>query len=686
MLLTFGSVAVVLGGSLVLGTPLAWLLKGRKPLEEADWTLAPFLGVSAAVVVLQTLVFCDRPIGRVFAWLWAAAAAGWLWLLLSRAPAPAGAASRLGAQFRASLPGFPRGLFLAAVIAYAVHGIGLFAVGAKDYLGRGRPDQFNYTSMAQFLMDVRWSTTWASMGQRAYLADAMKIKFDRVGAELLQGFFAATIHADARSLFEPTSLLSPALTVLAVHALGRRLGHGRRRALLAGLAAGLLPGLAIVHLDCFLAHALAIPLLLAHLFVLHDLAALPTAGRAAAAALLLAATASVYAEVAVVLLGLVLLVMAGGVVLRTLRPAAGLLLLAVVPALALALNPLNVPIVLQVTTARITTPTVASCFENAVGHFFNFRGLAALWMGEEWGWRCDPMANVVLGYAVVMTALAALGLGAVALRCLGLFRSAGRADPAFRASCLVAAGVAALAALPAALFLLDSQHPYQVEKLVLTVCPLLALGAAHLGGPVKGFGKYLRQAPLAVMLAAAGMGTGMLAWDTTDPRRPFTTCPNPDWIDGYSLQWLNLDPDVISARRVLERIRHRSVVLTCEPGVWGNSWMSYAARQNDVWLVSPCINDGCAVGCATAPRPDVVPVPQGSQLIDLQAVPPNALLFRSDWYGSKVTVEGDCRLLWKNGKCELWELGPGPYKLHPSPVALRPDMPAPSPAGAPVSP
>src|SRR5262249_49794293 len=81
MLLTAWCVLAVLGGSLLLGIPLAWLLNGRRPLGEGDWVLAPFLGLAGAMLVLHNLVYLGCTVARATPWLWAGAAALWLWML-----------------------------------------------------------------------------------------------------------------------------------------------------------------------------------------------------------------------------------------------------------------------------------------------------------------------------------------------------------------------------------------------------------------------------------------------------------------------------------------------------------------------------------------------------------------------------------------------------------------------------
>ncbi len=126
---------------------------------------------------------------------------------------------------------------------------------------------------------------------------------------MLQGFFAVTSRSDAKTLFEPTILIGIPLVVLAIHALCRRLALARGTALIAAVTAGLLPGLALMHLESFLSQALATPLLLYLPAALSDIASRPTGRRLAELGLILAGAVAIYAEFCLIFLGLIVLVL-----------------------------------------------------------------------------------------------------------------------------------------------------------------------------------------------------------------------------------------------------------------------------------------------------------------------------------------------------------------------------------------
>src|SRR5262249_54063327 len=127
-------------------------------------------------------------------------------------------------------------------------------------------------------------------------------QYERIGQALLQAFYTVSTFKDAKALFEPTILLLPAMTVLAVYAVCRRLGLAPGWSLLTAVTAALLPGVATMHLDCFLAQSLGTPFLFLFPVALDDLHRRPGWASLLRAAILLAAIISVYVEYLPILL------------------------------------------------------------------------------------------------------------------------------------------------------------------------------------------------------------------------------------------------------------------------------------------------------------------------------------------------------------------------------------------------
>src|SRR5215213_1914783 len=151
MLLTLWCIFIALGSPILFGVPFSWLLQGRKPLDEWGWLQAPLLGIAIVVIALQNLVYLDVPIRLAAPVIWLICGMLWLWFIRSM-------------QLKASLMAGPYWVFVAVLTVYVIQGVGLLIVGVKYYVGRAWSDQFNYTVIAQFLADERFSTTTQAFG------------------------------------------------------------------------------------------------------------------------------------------------------------------------------------------------------------------------------------------------------------------------------------------------------------------------------------------------------------------------------------------------------------------------------------------------------------------------------------------------------------------------------------------
>lgn len=256
MLLTIWCIAVSIGSLYFIGLPLSVLLQRRSD-DGAHWILSPFIGLSAIILILQNLVYLDVRIGLSSPWIWGSACVFWVWMAKTR---------RLNALFSA----MPYRILGLTVVVYLAQGIGLLLADTKYYVGRAWHDQFNYTATAQFLIDHRFSLSFSDIMNQPYLFQAVSHKFDRIGQSILHGFISASTFTDAKTTFEVTILLVPPLITLAVYQLAQKLSKPGRPFLLAAGVAGILPAIAMVHLESFLSQALAIPLLLLWPYIISE--------------------------------------------------------------------------------------------------------------------------------------------------------------------------------------------------------------------------------------------------------------------------------------------------------------------------------------------------------------------------------------------------------------------------------
>jgi hypothetical protein len=629
-LLTAWCASVVLGSLLVIGACFVWLLSGRRPLGEAEWLLAPFAGLAVVTVVAQNLVYQDVPLPRATVLLWAAAVAvaAWMW--------------RRGA-LAAALRTLPRRVFAVAVAAYLVQGAALFAVGARHYAGRAWEDQYTYTVVTQFLMDEPFRVSREEIGQRPYLyrvlaramgpLDFPSHKEHRIGQSVLHGFFAATARLPAKTLFMPTILLSSSLLVVAVYALGTGLGLDSGRALLAGACAGVLPGLAALNLECFLSHALAVPLIVFWIEALRRLAATLRIADLVTACLLLTAMVAIYTDFGVPMLAETVLCLGLAAVghRQPVRLVACLAALVVAP---FVLNPRYAEMTLFIWNWVSTPNVLAGLYPWA----FGVEGIARLWLGD---WAASPAS-------VVRVAAQAAGVLLTALGYAGLVRAAwpapGKPRPSLRevvATRAFALGALAFALLPVVLLLKDRDHPYQFYKMLLTVSPLLALGLAFVGR-----GRPIGRAVQVAVLVLAVWQTGRLALETARAE------PAP-----RSAAHVLLDPDMRELEDTLEALAGRDLVIVHSRGPMVTGWLSYFARRNRVWLADPEVFSD-----------DIRKTPSARPILDLGRAPVDALLLTDRHPRHAARPSPGARVLWENRSFQLWTPVPGPWA-----VVLRTD-------------
>jgi hypothetical protein len=629
-MLTIWCMVVIVASLFGMGIPLCWLLNGCRPLDEADRLKAPFFGIAALVLLLQNLLYFDLPLRRTTPWMWLLIVLLWVPIWWR-------------GQLRACLPPLPRLVTVAVLLVALLQGLGLAMLGVREYVGRAWSDQFNYTSIAQFLMDERFSTSLDDVGQRPWMIPAVCLKADRIGQSVLHGFLACSCRSDAKTMFEPTILLMPPLVVLAIFSACRQLGLRRSTAALTGILAGLLPSLALTHLESFLSQSLAGPFLLLYPVLLHDLTERPGVGRLAGAVLCVAAAVSIYTEFLMLFAGLTVLQLG---VAAVGSPCRGRLLLFLVLLLAspAALNPCFAPSILTV-LSRVSAPVLQEVYPWAL----TFEGLARIWLGDLAA-ASPRLSALTAGYAICLTALCYVGL----LRsCIGHWRAPMADRAAHWRSLALRLALLSLPMLPVIVILKDRDHPYQFYKLALTVSPILAIGlieAIRSSPPSQGLvgGRFVplvmrigwATSVMLVVITLAGVGTAAMAYQATRLEVHVRT-------GAYLLR----SPMLTFLKRLEDICDDR--LLLCSEDEHYNPWLAYYARHNSVWLRTPKIND---VVNLDRKRSTV-------GIADLQRLPEDLIILGSamPWFSpppmSAASIEWSdgCYILWRTRTRE-WAL------------------------------
>ncbi len=568
MFLTAWCIALALLGPLALGLPVRWLLGGRRPLDEVAWVQAPFLGIGAIVLPLQAFVYLDVPVKYSFVGVWALALLLWAWLARS-------------GQVRDSLRQCPHALLATVLAVYLVHGIGLVLVGTTHYVGRGWMDQYGYTAVAQFLHDLPFSTSMDQVDRQPFLFTALApypngdvLKHDRIGAMIFQAFFAASSGGCAKTVFEPTILLCPALTVLAVYGLGRRFGMPSAVALATGATAGLLPSLTMLHLESFLSHALGTPFLLFLPALLAELEERGTWPALLTSAVVLATGVALYTELTPIFEVLVGACFAFSCLgkRRSWGRAGECLLLAASP---LLLNPLSARTVWQIMMRLTRMPP---SLEEHYPWALTLEGLVRIWFGDlttgpKWRgalWPCGVLATAIGCYALARRSLH------------GLFAPSEEAEtsPGSPAFC---ACVLALFLVPLGIVAKDVKHPYQFYKVLISVSPLLVLGLGFLVVPtvggLAGRWRLLRFGVVVPLFALVSSGVALSTISMV--LRTADAAPAP-----RSYVHLQLAPENRALADRLQSLRGRNVFYASE-NVYSGYWVTYYARHNKLYAIDP---------------------------------------------------------------------------------------------------
>jgi hypothetical protein len=543
--------AVAFVALFLVGAPLAWLARRGRAMRATDWLWCPFGGIAAVVCVLQPLVvFADLPLRRTAPWLWGTVLLLWAAMLT----VPAG---------RASIRAAPWRVLLLALAAYLAEGSQVVRRGVAEYRGNLLSDQYNYVVLAQFLTDVPYSTNAEYAQEQPWTGLPIALKADRLGQSVFHGFLAVSAGRDCLDLFFPTALLSPALIVPAMRLL---LSHFRlfgTAANASAVVAALLPGAASIVADCYLSHALFVPILFAYTAAILKAARRPA--MLGVAGILLASAFMVYTEFTPLLLGVTVVVAFTAKLTGRVSSLRAIALLVAPVAVAAALTP-----------AAWESLIVIAGRSRGMGTQITYP--VALWRVAEQVWLDMVRVQVTPGRRWAVVA----GAFTIACYAFSLAGWARAATDAWRRGRVVPPAAAfALMLLPVAVLVASPNARYAFFKLLMTVSPLFAvgLGLCAAGGPRPAVGGWWRARRLVVGGLAVLLVLDTLVYDVATQR--------PDTKDVYG-RWH--DPGL---RQVIARLNEepRELVIV-DLGEDEHSWLPagaimYESRHHRIRLLSP---------------------------------------------------------------------------------------------------
>lgn len=533
-----------------------------------DWLDAPILGIALIVVVLQPIAALGLPVGRS-AWLFSSAVLAGGFVLVRRG------------RLRGVLASCPWAACGLVAVVLAVHGLGLGIAGPEAYAGRGWGDQVNYTSITHYV-------TAYPLGRRPPASDPMAsigyaYSYLRIGQSVVQSYLAVTLGVSPKVVFEPLILLSPALTALALLATGRVLQMPPAVGVLLAAAGALTPALATLHLESFLSHALAVPLVLHLPALLARLGGRSASGVYGRLALVFSACCGIYLEylplaAAVIIAGVFVTLPA--VEARWLHLLRGLAVLAMPAVLGLGRG-------FTKTFSSVNAPVLGAFYPWA----FSIEGLQRLWFGDLSAAGQPGDVQLVKITAILLLVAGVHGV----LRLVEEQHAESRRDCTVYPRMAAAVCLLGVIAVPAAVFLRTVPYPYQFYKTLMGAMPVLAWGASYtiwrLVGPARGPG---RQWPVLVLLvllpAACTVGVVDMVLASSDPH-----LSDAEQVRRRQTTKVMLDTSFLDTVRHLEGLSGGDAFLCVTDTTWNaahaNAWLALAARHNRVWVLNPRLND-----------------------------------------------------------------------------------------------
>lgn len=558
--LTVWCIFISISALFFFGLPLsAWLFSSNKiSVTEQSWLSAPLLGLCGTALFLQNSYYLGLPVKQSCLILLIIGVICWIAMLRKL-------------TLTQIFSEFPRKVLIVALVIYFIQAFGLVLSGAENYVGRGWIDQYNYTVAAQYLINHAYHNLPDNAVYYPYLLKAsMVLSSDRIGAMLIQSFLACISMTDAKTMFETTILLSPFLIVFVINQLGRSLHLSENMSLLAAALAGVMPSLAMIHLENFLSQALATPLFmfwpLAIKFAIEE----RSFKKIFFAAIILAGIISIYTEYLMMSIGLLIFFgLAATVLQKDFRIQFISRLLTTIISIvlfALLLNIKFIPGIFYIVqrTMEAKVLSVIYPWTNSI------EALNRLWYGDF-----STMLHGISGWIC----------GVITIF-LVLFGYAGYFFQIIRKKNILASVLLLILFLPLVIHAMGAnKYPYQFYKLLLSVSALFSLGLILFFNEF--FQKKISIICCILLFSISASATFSMVYAST-------SIPKLVALNRGCAQLL-LSDDAREIQKRLSSCHDKQILINWQDstfhGAYMNGWLNYFARKNKVWVTNPIFSD-----------------------------------------------------------------------------------------------
>ena len=158
-------------------------------------------------------------------------------------------------------------ILIVAMAVLLFSSIGLFNIG-KNYLGYGWVDSLNYISAAEILKHYPLNIPRSSIMDKPYLIPGFDAKNDRIAECLNLVFFSILFRENTKFVFGPVILSSVFLFFLASFLLTQLFIKSWIKSIFVAVNIGISSSFAMLHIETFLSHALAVPFLIVYLYLI----------------------------------------------------------------------------------------------------------------------------------------------------------------------------------------------------------------------------------------------------------------------------------------------------------------------------------------------------------------------------------------------------------------------------------
>lgn len=473
----------------------------------------------------------------------------------------------------------PKELIASAVLIYFLQGLGLLILGVSNYYGYGWVDLYNYVSQAQFFIDFPFHS---NANYIDFLNIAQYYKNDRIGQTVLHSFISVITGLDAQQTFGITIILSPFISFFVFILISIKFNIPKKWGYLSATLASVSTAFATIHLECFLSQSLVIPFILVFPLYIDNLIKNKDIKSIIFLSFILSIISSIYTEIYPIAVSILILMILSDRILEkktSLISNLKWLIVLIPPVLitALLFNPGFTKSLLIIITRSVSTSILGSIYPWGL----SLEGLGRLWVGNQ----IDYSNNLYLFYiystlTIVIAILAILFL-------LKQYRNRSQS---------IAIGYILILAIPiflAALnFYKNNQYQYQFYKLLLTFWPLfIFFGNIQLIYILNMFRKiYLILIVEFLLISISILSVGVVTYNSANPK-----------IGDRGESRVLINNNFKEVRGILGKTHGKDIYIWWYGneyfnGNWRSRWMTYFARNNNVWTMNPAPASGAGVG------------------------------------------------------------------------------------------